>query len=293
MNILTKILIVLLAFASFFLCASIVVYVANAENYKEKYDKVRVELDSAKKQKENAVENLNKNVAKIQLAEQRLNSQITSLKSELTELKDQQRNTERENTQLNEKVGNMVSTAESLTQTNEKQRQLLENTLNELNAIQGKQIKQKKELEEITSVLMQKMKIIETLEIKNKRLLEEHTDLQVQLDKYLLPFGDEAASSEPVTPEKTYVKKTPTFGGVTKEISLRGLVTRVDLEKSMASISLGKADGVKNGMRFHVVRGDQFVCDILVIEVGQKEAVGILEYVQESPRAGDSATTNL
>ena len=45
-------------------------------------------------------------------------------------------------------------------------------------------------------------------------------------------------------------------------------------------------------MKFHVTRGDAFICDIIVLEVDAEEAVGFLELMQEQPQAGDSASTN-
>ena len=35
----------------------------------------------------------------------------------------------------------------------------------------------------------------------------------------------------------------------------------------MASVSVGKTEGVKEGMKFHVTRGDEFICDIQIIDV--------------------------
>ena len=67
----------------------------------------------------------------------------------------------------------------------------------------------------------------------------------------------------------------------------------MDLKNSMASISIGTADGVKEGMKFHVTRGDQFICDIVIIDTDTEEAVGVLELVQQPPKVGDNASTNL
>jgi hypothetical protein len=61
----------------------------------------------------------------------------------------------------------------------------------------------------------------------------------------------------------------------------------------MATISIGTADGVKEGMRFHVTRGNEFLCDILIIDADIKEAVGALELVQQQPNVGDTVSTNL
>jgi hypothetical protein len=61
----------------------------------------------------------------------------------------------------------------------------------------------------------------------------------------------------------------------------------------MASISIGSVDGVKENMKFHATRGDEFVCDILIISVEPETAVGVLELVQKQPQAGDIVTTDL
>ena len=51
--------------------------------------------------------------------------------------------------------------------------------------------------------------------------------------------------------------------------------------------------GVKEGMKFHVTRGDEFICDILITDVDTEEAVGVLELVQQQPNVGDTVSTNL
>ena len=65
------------------------------------------------------------------------------------------------------------------------------------------------------------------------------------------------------------------------------------MKNSLATISLGSADGVRDGMKFHVTRGDQFICDVLIVDVDTERSVGVLELVQQAPRVGDSASTNL
>ena len=46
-------------------------------------------------------------------------------------------------------------------------------------------------------------------------------------------------------------------------------------------------------MVFHVTRGQQFVADIRILDVGPDQSVGILQKVQTPPRVGDVASTNL
>ena len=76
-------------------------------------------------------------------------------------------------------------------------------------------------------------------------------------------------------------------------INLKAQITEVDVKNSLATISIGSADGVKEGMKFHVTRGDEFICDVLIVNVDTEKAVGVLELVQQSPKTGDNASTNL
>ena len=46
-------------------------------------------------------------------------------------------------------------------------------------------------------------------------------------------------------------------------------------------------------MKFHVTRGDEFICDILIVDVDTEKAVGVLELVQQPLKVGDNAATNL
>ena len=119
--------------------------------------------------------------------------------------------------------------------------------------------------------------------------LEEKTNLQTRLDEFLLPRGVSSAAADPITQEVSVAQIIiPSL----EQIDLNGLVTDVNLKNSMAAISIGKADGVKAGMKFHVTRGDAFVCDIIILEVDAEEAVGFLELMEQQPQVGDSASTN-
>ena len=290
MSTLTKILIVLLTVSSIFLCGVVVTYVGNADNYRQKHNDIRAERDSLDKKVDDLTKQVNKNISEKQRAEDRLNEKIASLKTKTAELESTLDDSEREKAVLLQKVDSWTSITRDFYETNDKQGQLLKNTLGELNKVQAEQIKQKKELDETTTSLIEKMAIIETLEARTRRLLEEKSELQSRLDKMLRPFGKTVAETAPVTPPTDTARPaaTETIG-----IGLQGLVTEVDLKNSLAGISLGSADGVKEGMRFHVSRGDEFLCDILIIDVDSKKSVGVLELVQRHPEIGDNVATNL
>jgi len=288
--VLTRILIVLLTLSSIFLCGVVVTYVANADDYRQKYNDLRDDKDSLSKKVRDLTKQVNEKTDEKKRLEEKLSSEIASLRTEVGELQGNLNNVEREKASLLQRVNSLTSVTKDFYETTDKQGQLLKDTLDELNKVQAQQIKERKELDETTAALVEKMAIIETLEAEKRRLLEEKSELQDRLDRYLQPIGKEAAAPVPVTPREDKVRPAAAVG---EDIGLQGLVTAVDLKNSMASISIGTADGVKEGMKFHVIRGDEFLCDILIIDTDTEESVGILDLVQKQPRVGDNVSTNL
>lgn len=292
MSTLTKILIILLTISSIFLCGIVVTYVANADNYRQKYNKLKVRDDELSEKAKDLTKQVNEQITKSEQLEDKLNAEITSLKAETDKLQINLNNSEREKAVLLQKVGSMASVVETTSQTAKQQTQLFEKAQEELEKVRAEQIKQKKALNETSASLLEKMAIIETLEAEKKRLAEEKTELRSRLDQLLRPTGEVAVAPVPVTPRKEIARPRLTTPPAVEAIGLKGLVTEVDLKNKMASISIGAADGVKEGMKFHVTRGDEFICDILILDVDTEEAVGILELVEQQPRVGDNVSTD-
>jgi seryl-tRNA synthetase len=281
---------VLLTLSSIFLCGIVVTYVANADNYRGKYAEIRSERDGLDKKLKAKTDEANKYIGEKQQVEDRLRDEIASLKAKIDKLEGDLGDVERERASLLAQVESWTSITKDFYTTNDKQGTLLQNTLDELKRVQAEEIKQRKELSETTAQLVEKMAIIEQLQTDNKHLLEEKTDLQTKLDSLLRPAGKAAAAPVPVTPGKTKVMPAePAMA----QISLKGQVTNVDLQNSLIEISIGAADGVKEGMKFYVTRGDEFICDILIYDVEADKAVGLLDLVNKQPKLGDSVSTNL
>ncbi|MCP4258731.1 MAG: hypothetical protein GY774_14705, partial [Planctomycetes bacterium] len=145
---------------------------------------------------------------------------------------------------------------------------------------------------ETTATLIEKMAIIDSLQTQTKLLLEEKTDLQNQLGQHLQRSGQTVAAPVAVTP----VRGTARVAIPAVDIGLNGLITTVDIDNSLAQISIGTANGVKQNMKFHVTRADKFICDIVILDVEPEKAIGTLELMdvtKERPKAGDNVSTNL
>ena len=290
MSTLTKILIILLTISSIFLCGIVVTYVAYVDNYRKLYEDLRQKYQAADQNMKAAERDKAEALAKSQQNESRLTTQLNSLKAQVSQLQTDLNTANRDKAQLQQRVDSWTSQVQDFRATNANLQQMLNSTLDELNKVKAEQIKDRKELEDLTTTLEEKLAIIAMLDQKTKRLLEEKAELQGKLDKYLQPVGRTPTVPVPVTRIKDKAKPVPP---VVRKVELKGLVTAVDLKNKMASISLGLADGVKEGMKFHVTRDDKFLCNIVILDVDAEQAVGFLDLVQVQPKTGDQVATSL
>ncbi len=288
---LTKILIVLLTISSIFLCGIVVTYVANADNYRDMYNKLKTQADELREKADGNAKAFNEKDAELTRKLNEKNSEIAALNTQISTLKGQLADAERVNTNLNQRVDRFAADVENFTKTNEKLTSLLDDTTNKWKTVETDLNKEQAQHKETAETLRNKLAIIQSLETDKKRLIEEKTELQARMDKLLQPVGETTTPVVTITQPKIEIARPVPV--VAEKIGLKGLITAVDTKNKMASISIGTADGVKEGMKFHVTRGDKFVCDLLIIDTDSEEAVGALELVQEQPKAGDTVSTNL
>jgi len=282
----------LLTVCSIFLCGLVATYVANAENFKQKYDQAYTDLRAAQEKQRSAEKQLREKIEQTDQEKAKLNEEIAGHKIKIGELEADLDKVTRAKDELLARVNSFAAIVEGFTKTNDQQGLLLKNTIARLETVEADLIKERSQHKETSRVLLEKMAIIATMQEQSKRLVEEKTELQTKLDQFLRQYGQAVAPTKPVTQVTTKAKPAPP---VTREIGLKGRVTNVDLPNKMAEISIGRVHGVKESMKFHVVRGDKFICDILILDVEPEKAVGILELLnsQQPPQAGDQVSTNL
>jgi len=292
---LTKVLIVLLTVFAIFLCGIVVTYVANAENQRERADQLQREIQAAKRTREAAVLDLENEKQAAQALKAQLDGQINDLGLQVKQLQAELDGVKRENAQLVQKVAAMAATVETANATATQQTQLFETAQQEVQGLRADQSNRKKELDETNQMLMEKMAVIAQLQEKNRRVTEENQEIETRLNQYLQQYGRIAARpATTVPPGSTAVRPVrPVVPPKTKPIALNGKITAVDMSKRLAQISIGSAAGVRQDMKFYVIRGDRFVANILILEVSPDAAVGILDLVQVPPQVGDSVATNL
>jgi predicted nucleic acid-binding Zn-ribbon protein len=290
---LTKVLIVLLTLASIFLCGIVVTYVASAVDYKEKFDSQQSRYQAADRKADNAEKNFNDLKSETDKVKLDLNNQIAALQERINGLQADLKQCQIDRDDARRKEDSWEAAAKDFSKTVAMNDKLRADAEAELKQTKADLIKERSEHEQTTDALMTKMAVIDDLEARTKRLIEEKTELQSKLNEMLQQYGKITASSEPVTPMKSSAQVAP---GV-KDINLQGIVTDVEPQERLAEISIGQAEGVKKGMRFHVTRDDKYICDIVILDVMPEKSTGWLEMLQaglqNQPRVDDTVRTNL
>ena len=289
MSTLTKVLIVLQVVVALVLCGLVVTYVATADNYKQMYESERSRALQANQQKQAAHDEFEAFKATKDQEAAGLRKDMARLNDKASELTIALDESNRTGDQRKNELATKDTVIQAANNLANQQAELYKNAQEQLHALRLEQEKKDGQLKEINDALVEKVVVISTQTEQIKRLTEERTELQAKLEQLLRQYGKAVVPPVPAQPQP--VVKQP--GPAVKDLNLRGTVTRVDLEGGLAEISIGSADGVKQGMELYVTRGDQFMCNILILDVQAERAVGVLKLVQQSPGAGDVVTTNL
>jgi cell shape-determining protein MreC len=297
---LTKVLIVLLTVFSLFLSGIVVTFVANQDNFRGKFNDTQRQLGAARAAQNNAQQQqidekkaADVLVAKLEDEKNRLTKDLLAVREELDGIK-------RTKNALDTEHAGMMAAVQTATTGEQQQRALFVAAQKEVERLKAEQIQREAELKETNQMLLEKLALISDLDGKIRQLTQENQDLGTRLNQQLTKTGQMATR-----PPTTVVQGSPGVQPVaqpitpiaapTRSIALNGQVTAVDLRSRLLEISIGAAAGVRKDMTFHVVRGDRFVADILIMEVWPDRAVGILDIVQAGlqPQAGDKVSTNL
>ncbi len=290
MSTLTKVLIVLLTVFSIFLCGIVVTYVVNADNYREMAETRRRELAAARNASQAAQNDLADAKEQADQMRRDMEARMNELRVTISDLETRLESIQRENTQMAQRVRDMGASVQQANELQASQMQQAQTSQQRVAALEAERTRLSRELAETDQALMERMAVVAQLEEKTRQLTEANQDLESRLNQYLRQYGKAAAAPATVTPRTGIVQPAAPLA---RDIDLTARVTAVDINNALAELSIGSAAGVRTGMVFHVTRGQQYVCDIRILEVGPDQSVGILERIQVPPRVGDTAATNL
>ncbi len=298
MSTLTKILVVLVTVFSLFLCGIVVTYVANADNYKDKWQKAEQNRQAAIERRDSATKSETEQKQQFEADKAKLDNQIAELTGFKTQLEGEIDRLKRDNSQKEQEARDASARALIADQTASKMSDQAVAAEKEVKMLQANLTNLEKELEETKQALMERIVVLTDLQAANRQLIEEKQGLQTQLNQVLQQSGRAPTTPRVVTTTQSAAQPvqraaTPPAQAATREIALNGRVTQVDMKGRIAAISIGAAAGVRKEMKFHVTRGDRFICDIIIFDADAERAVGTLDLVQAEPQPGDTAATNL
>jgi cell shape-determining protein MreC len=158
-------------------------------------------------------------------------------------------------------------------------------TRDQLENSRSDNIKIQKELDQKTASLYEKLVELQRLEAERRRILEQKTDLEKNITQ--LTGSTATQPSSAVTQVPGNAQPTP----VVAASAINGLISEIN--ESLVTLSVGTADGVEKGMVFHITRGSEFLCDVVVTDVDVNKCAGTLEMIQQRPKVGDTAATKL
>lgn len=294
MSTLTKVLIVLLTIFSIFLCGIVVTYVANADNYRKTATDLKRSSDSAQRLREAADADLAAAKEAFQKKEADLNGEIAKLKADVTDLSARVETIRTEKAQAEQDKAEQIAKAAVDAELARNTTKLHMDDQDVIKKLEAEQTDLKKDIEELNVALMEKMTLLAQLEEKNRQLIEANQEISNRLAQDLQRVGLRPATPKVATPE-TGIAAPATIVPV-RDIALKGKVSAIDLQRNVAAISIGSASGVRTNMTFHVVRGTQYICDIVIQSTDPDRAVGQLTFLDRNraePQVGDAISTNL
>jgi chromosome segregation ATPase len=280
---------VLLTLSSLFLCGIVVTYVASSENYRAAYENKDQELKVSTSMFKSRESDFNTKLAENQRKIDELTASRTQLEAEKAQIAADLATAQRNAYASQERLSNLAGVVGGLNQTISSMDQSLKLSREELGKLRNDQVKDKKNLNEVSAALNEKTVQLEAVEAERRRLLEQKTMLEQQIAK-LMGQGTQTVTANAVTPETDNVKIASPSN---MAVSMQGKISEMNAKSGLVTLSIGSADGVQVGTRFHVVRGDKFICDVVVTNVDTETSAGVLELVRQQPQAGDLASTSL
>ena len=289
MSTFTKILIVLLTLASFSLCASVLVWVGTSSNYKEELGDLQNDYKILKEELVTQINRYNEKMAQLETREAKLKEANLSLEKDNNRLDVELKTTQMTSLDSEARAKNLAGLLTGFEQDIAQMFESLELTRKQLVKTQAESIRDKKDLNEITAILYQTQAQMADLNRRVKQLTEKNIILEdniysMESGTTPKPAGTVTQDTGPAQPAlKTVVRSN--------KADIHGLVS--DVTEQMVTISVGSDDGVIKKMRFHVFRGVEFVCDVIITDVETNKAAGVMPIKIQPPKIGDTASTNL
>lgn len=284
MHTVTKVLVVFAAILCVVLSALTMAYAVNADRITADYQaestrRAQAELaatnDAARQRVELQTKEDQLSAANTQIAQ--LLTENRRLAGEKTELVSRAMRAETQQASVTDKISQLAAT-------NQTQAKIIENYSNEVTSLRDNELRYRREQIQLSDRIADLSSQNEVLEQNTRALQEQLTAAQE---------NQQATAAGIVSP--TARDTTPRV----PSIQLDGRVTRVEKSTingdTLAQINLGTNNQLRDNMRLFIVRGGQYLADIIIVKADQRESVGkIMTYGRAvDVRVDDKVTSTL
>ncbi len=292
MNIWTKFFVVLVTFLAIVLVALVVPFVANTQNYQDRIDTLQERVsvaESAANARSEQIKTLAKQqedtIGDLRERERRIGDELIDLSATVSSLESQLSQVQAERDRLEVDNRTQMSLAEQSAKLVAEFRQELENSRRDM-------LNQQTRLIELADANNQLQTQFETLTREFRRLQEQSTELRDEnarlyaiLDRLPPDVRAQATAGESGSTQEA----APHWSGQT----IRGVITGAESfdGDTFVKINVGDADGVEQGMKFLVHRGDNYIGNLVIENVSEREAAGVIQLKQGEVQVGDSVLT--
>ena len=285
MSILTKILTLLVALVAIFLSGVVIVFVGNANNWREKYEEQRATAQAALTHAQVQEQALADVKGRMQALQTTLTNAVTSLEQVNAELTREREQEAAERVTAEQRAQTATAVSKSLSETLSKLRETRDFLQSQLGTAHESRIRAEAQVLELTQQLNRAMAQSEQLNRIRRRQEETIQELRQDLQTVRARLQQSTVSA---TTAESGVGVG--FGpGEPAEVPIRGQVT--EIANGRVQLSVGSSSGVREGMEFNVIRGNQFLGSIVVTHVESTESVGRVSRSEGTIVEGDAVST--
>lgn len=280
MSTLTKTLTALLVLFNFVLLGFAAVLFAHRVDYKDKYQKQkRHAKEVAERWKEKngqlktQIQTLTTENNSLVETKTELEQKIKSLNDKIKARKDDITDLESKIVEKDQRIDNLRNQNKSLTEKIEQKQQQVSTIKEELKSKEEQLSSAVKERDRYKSQLSQQ-------EGNSKELQERFIEAKKELKNTKKRLGK-------------YKKKYGEISGLDVAPPVEGHVKAISDKMNLFIIDLGKNDGIEKGMKFSLIRGDEYVTEIKVVDVRRdwSAARSITDMQMRKPKVGDLVTS--
>ncbi len=289
MNVLTKVFVVLVNVLSVALVALVIAFVANTENYKQKFTDIKAERDSFDAKSRNIQGELNLLKGEWDKQAKTYADEINAKLSQAKAAEDQLAAVRAELAGARRDTAKLEAQVSGLSAAMSQNQAILDAALKELAQRRDDAVKLETRAIQLADRNNELMNQVEAYNRQVRRLNEQMTQLDEEKNKVSDLWTRVPQDVRDRLTQATAAGASGVVEAVQTAVPVRGQITKIEQvgDQTFAQINLGKADKVVPNNKFMIYRDNKFMGNLIIMTVSDREAVGRVELNQVPLSAGD------